>query len=51
MTTDAAIARLQRLQPFERSGMRPGLERIEALLERLGRPETGRPGGAPSRLG
>ncbi len=40
MTTDAAIERLRRLQPFERSGMRPGLERIEALLDRLGRPEA-----------
>jgi dihydrofolate synthase/folylpolyglutamate synthase len=40
VTTDAAVGRLLRLQPFERSGMRPGLERIEALLDRLGRPEA-----------
>ncbi|HLE44438.1 MAG TPA: folylpolyglutamate synthase/dihydrofolate synthase family protein [Methylomirabilota bacterium] len=40
MTTDAAIERLRHLQPFERSGMRPGLERIEALLDRLDRPEA-----------
>jgi dihydrofolate synthase / folylpolyglutamate synthase len=38
--TDAAVGLLLRLQPFERSGMRPGLERIEALLDRLGRPEA-----------
>jgi dihydrofolate synthase/folylpolyglutamate synthase len=36
----AALAVLERLQPFERSGMRPGLERIEVLLDRLGRPEA-----------
>jgi dihydrofolate synthase/folylpolyglutamate synthase len=37
----AAVERLLALSPFERSGMRPGLERIEALLEALGRPEAG----------
>jgi dihydrofolate synthase / folylpolyglutamate synthase len=40
VTTDAAVGLLRRLQPFERSGMRPGLERIDALLDRLHRPET-----------
>lgn len=36
-----AVERLLALSPFERSGMRPGLERIEALLDALGRPEAG----------
>jgi dihydrofolate synthase / folylpolyglutamate synthase len=40
VTTDAAVGLLRRLQPFERSGMRPGLERIEALLDRLDHPEA-----------
>ena len=41
MSADPGIARLLRLQPFERAGMRPGLERIHALLDRLGHPEAG----------
>jgi dihydrofolate synthase / folylpolyglutamate synthase len=36
-----AVERLLALSPFERSGMRPGLERIEALLDALGHPEAG----------
>jgi dihydrofolate synthase/folylpolyglutamate synthase len=36
-----AVERLLALAPFERSGMRPGLERIEALLDALGHPEAG----------
>jgi dihydrofolate synthase/folylpolyglutamate synthase len=39
-TLSTAVARLQRLQPFERSGMQPGLERIHALLDRLDHPEA-----------
>jgi dihydrofolate synthase/folylpolyglutamate synthase len=35
------VAWLSRFSHFERSGMRPGLERIEALLAALGHPETG----------
>ncbi len=38
---DARVARLLGLSPFERAGMRPGLERIHALLDRLGHPEAG----------
>jgi dihydrofolate synthase / folylpolyglutamate synthase len=38
---DAAVERLLGLAPFERSGMRPGLDRIHALLDRLGHPESG----------
>jgi dihydrofolate synthase/folylpolyglutamate synthase len=38
-----AAARLLGLQPFEGSGMRPGLERIHALLDRLDHPEAGLP--------
>ncbi len=45
MTADlprsGAVERLLALAPFERSGMRPGLERMEALLDALGRPEAG----------
>ncbi len=40
MRPDAAVGRLLALQPFERAGMRPGLERIQALLADLGHPET-----------
>jgi dihydrofolate synthase/folylpolyglutamate synthase len=40
MTPAEAVLRLARLSPFERSGMRPGLERIRALLDDLGRPEA-----------
>jgi dihydrofolate synthase/folylpolyglutamate synthase len=35
------VERLLGLARFERSGMRPGLERIEALLAELGHPEAG----------
>jgi dihydrofolate synthase/folylpolyglutamate synthase len=38
---DDPVERLLGLARFERSGMRPGLERIEALLEGLGHPEVG----------
>src|SRR5262249_61169576 len=34
-----AVARLLALRGGEHAGMRPGLERIEALLDALGRPE------------
>jgi dihydrofolate synthase/folylpolyglutamate synthase len=37
----AGVERLLALAPFERSGMRPGLQRIEALLDGLGHPEAG----------
>lgn len=37
----SALARLRALERFERSGMRPGLERIQALLADLGHPEAG----------
>jgi dihydrofolate synthase/folylpolyglutamate synthase len=39
MTYAEAVARLLALRGGERAGMRPGLERIEALLEALGNPE------------
>ena len=39
MTYAEAVARLQALRGGEHAGMRPGLERIEALLDALGRPE------------
>jgi dihydrofolate synthase/folylpolyglutamate synthase len=39
MTYAEAIARLLALRGGEYAGMRPGLERIEALLDALGRPE------------
>jgi dihydrofolate synthase/folylpolyglutamate synthase len=35
------VERLLALSPFEKAGMRPGLERIEALLDALGHPEAG----------
>jgi len=35
------VERLLALARFERSGMRPGLERIQALLDGLGHPEAG----------
>jgi dihydrofolate synthase/folylpolyglutamate synthase len=35
------VERLLSLSPFEKAGMRPGLERIEALLDALGHPEAG----------
>jgi dihydrofolate synthase/folylpolyglutamate synthase len=41
MTYAEAIARLLALRGGEYAGMRPGLERIEALLDALGRPERG----------
>lgn len=41
MSAPAALERLLALERFERSGMRPGLERIRALLDVLGHPETG----------
>lgn len=40
MTPAAALEWLLRLSRFERSGMRPGLERIHALLDALGHPEA-----------
>ena len=39
MTYREAVTRLLALQGGERVGMRPGLDRIEALLDALGRPE------------
>jgi len=39
MTYAEALARLLALRGGEHTGMRPGLERIEALLDALGRPE------------
>jgi dihydrofolate synthase / folylpolyglutamate synthase len=39
MTYAEALARLLALRGGEHAGMRPGLERIEGLLEALGRPE------------
>ncbi|OGL00936.1 MAG: hypothetical protein A3E31_09700 [Candidatus Rokubacteria bacterium RIFCSPHIGHO2_12_FULL_73_22] len=39
MTYAEAVARLLALRGGEHAGMRPGLERIEALLAALGRPE------------
>jgi len=39
MTYAEALARLLALRGGEHAGMRPGLERIEALLEALGHPE------------
>jgi dihydrofolate synthase / folylpolyglutamate synthase len=39
MTYAEAVARLLALRGGEYAGMRPGLERIEALLDALGRPE------------
>jgi dihydrofolate synthase / folylpolyglutamate synthase len=39
MTYAEALARLLALRGGERAGMRPGLERIETLLEALGHPE------------
>ncbi len=39
MTYTEAVARLQALRGGEHAGMRPGLERIEGLLDALGRPE------------
>jgi dihydrofolate synthase/folylpolyglutamate synthase len=39
MTYAEALARLLALRGGELAGMRPGLERIEALLDALGRPE------------
>src|SRR5205814_8220416 len=41
MTYAEALARLLALRGGEHAGMRPGLERIEALLDALGRPERG----------
>ena len=41
MTYAEAVARLLALRGGEYAGMRPGLERIEALLDALGRPERG----------
>jgi len=40
MTYAEAVARLLALRGGEHAGMRPGLERIEGLLEALSRPET-----------
>lgn len=40
VTGSAPVEWLLRLSRFERSGMRPGLERIHALLEALGHPEV-----------
>ncbi|OLC00893.1 MAG: hypothetical protein AUH30_01600 [Candidatus Rokubacteria bacterium 13_1_40CM_68_15] len=40
MTYAEAVARLLALRGGEHAGMRPGLERIEALLAALGHPET-----------
>ena len=39
MTYAEALARLLALRGGEHAGMRPGLERIEAMLDALGRPE------------
>jgi len=39
MTYAEAVARVLALRGGERAGMRPGLERIEALLDAIGRPE------------
>ena len=39
MTYAEAVARLQALRGGEHAGMRQGLERIEGLLDALGRPE------------
>ena len=39
MTYAEAVARLLALRGGEHAGMRPGLERIETLLEALGHPE------------
>ncbi len=39
MTYPEAVGRLLSLRGGERAGMRPGLERIEALLDALGHPE------------
>jgi dihydrofolate synthase/folylpolyglutamate synthase len=41
MTYREAVARITGLRGGEMAGMRPGLERIEALLEAVGRPERG----------
>jgi dihydrofolate synthase/folylpolyglutamate synthase len=41
MTYAEAVARLTALRGGEHAGMRPGLERIEALLSALGNPEAG----------
>jgi dihydrofolate synthase/folylpolyglutamate synthase len=43
MTYAEAMARLLALRGGEHAGMRPGLERIEALLDALGRPERAYP--------
>ncbi len=40
MIEAAAVERLFRLARFEQAGMRPGLERIHALLDALGHPEA-----------
>jgi len=40
MTPAEAISRLFGLARFEQAGMRPGLERIEAVLDALGHPEA-----------
>ena len=39
MTYAEAVARILALRGGERTGMRPGLERIEAMLDAIGRPE------------
>ena len=39
MTSGEAVARILALRGGERAGMRPGLERIEAVLDAIGRPE------------
>ena len=39
MTYGEAVARILALRGGERTGMRPGLERIEAMLDAIGRPE------------
>jgi dihydrofolate synthase/folylpolyglutamate synthase len=39
MTYAEAVSRILALRGGERTGMRPGLERIEALLDAVGRPE------------
>ena len=54
MTYAEALARLLALRGGEHAGMRPGLERIEALLEALGHPEQtlhARPGRRHQRQG
>src|SRR5206468_5086711 len=43
MTYAEAVARLLALRGGEHAGMRPGLERIETLLEALGNPELRTP--------